>query len=166
MKYLLTILTMIAGFLFQTTILQEIRIFGILPNLALILIVVFSIRFDLSLCISAAITGGILQDFFFSPAFGIYTLIYLVIAIAVSEISDIFFEESGAAPILMMLFSTACQYLLMIVIYYFAGMQFNLSAIFLRMIAPEMVLNAIICWGVFRLFSKNFEKYEKKGVGR
>ena len=109
MKYLLTILTMIAGFLFQTTILQEIRIFGILPNLALILIVVFSIRFDLSLCISAAITGGILQDFFFSPAFGIYTLIYLVIAIAVSEISDIFFEESGAAPILMMLFSTACQ---------------------------------------------------------
>ncbi|HKL11358.1 MAG TPA: rod shape-determining protein MreD [Clostridia bacterium] len=166
MKYGLTALTMFAGFLLQTTLLQHVRIFGVLPNLALVLVVVFSVRLKMPMGICAAVTGGVLQDFFFSPAFGIYTLIYLTVAISVSVISGNFFEESGATPLIMIAIATIGQYFMMIVIYYFAGMQFNLSAIFLRMILPELLINAIFCWALYKIFGRILSKMSFKRLGR
>jgi rod shape-determining protein MreD len=163
MKYGLTVLTITIGFLLQTTLLQHIRVFGAIPNLALVLVVVFSIRYEISIAICAAVAGGLLQDFFFSPAFGIYMLIYLTIAVSVSAISGNFFEESGVTPIVMMVFSTVCQYVMMIVIYYFAGMQFDLFAIILRMIIPELALNIAFCWVAYKFVGNIIVKYGTAG---
>ncbi len=165
MKYGLTFLTMTIGFLIETTLLQHMRIFGAIPNLTLILVVVFSIRYEMPIAICAAVAGGVLQDFFFSPAFGIYMLIYLAIAVSVSAISGNFFEESGVTPIVMIAFSTVCQYLMIIVIYYFAGMKFDLSAIILRMIIPELALNIIFSWLVYKFVGNIIVKYGST-VGR
>ena len=165
MKYGLTFLTMTIGFLIETTLLQHMRIFGAIPNLTLILVVVFSIRYEMPIAICAAVAGGVLQDFFFSPAFGIYMLIYLAIAVSVSAISGNFFEESGVTPIVMIAFSTVCHYLMIIVIYYFAGMKFDLSAIILRMIIPELALNIIFSWLVYKFVGNIIVKYGST-VGR
>lgn len=159
MKYALTVLTMIIGFLIGTTLLQHMRIFGAIPNLTLILVVVFSIREEMPIAICAAATGGLLQDFFFSPAFGMYMLIYLTIAVSVSAISGNFFEGSGVTPIVMIAFSTVFLYAMVIVIYYFAGMKFELSAIILHMIIPELILNIIFCWIVYKFFGNILVKY-------
>jgi rod shape-determining protein MreD len=163
MKYGLTVLTMTIGFLLQTTLLQHIRVLGAIPNLALVLVVIFSIRYERPIAICAAVAGGVLQDFFFSPAFGIYMLIYLTIAVSVSAISGNFFEESGVTPIVMIVFSTVCQYVMMIVIYYFAGMQFDLLAIILRMIIPELALNIAFCWIAYKFVGNIIVKYGTAG---
>ncbi len=166
MKYAITSLTMFAGFILQTTLLQHIRIFGVLPNLAIVLLVVFSVRLKMPMGICAAVAGGLLQDIFFSPAFGIYTLIYLTVAFSVSALSGNFFEESSATPIVMIAFATICQYFMMIVIYYFAGMQFDLSAIFLRMVLPELLINAILCWALYKIFGRILGKIGFESAGR
>ncbi|PLX32801.1 MAG: rod shape-determining protein MreD [Clostridiales bacterium] len=166
MRYVITALTMFAGFMLQTTLLQHIRIFGVLPNLAIALVVVFSVRLKMPMGICAAAAGGILQDLFFSPAFGMYTLIYLTVAFSVSAISGNFFEDSSATPIIMIAFATICQYLMMIVIYYFAGMQFNLSAIFLRMLLPELLMNAVLCWALYKIFGRILGRIGFESAGR
>jgi rod shape-determining protein MreD len=163
MKYGLTVLTMTIGFLLQTTLLQHIRILGAIPNLALILVVIFAIRHEMPIAICAAVAGGVLQDFFFSPAFGMYMLIYLTIAVSVSAISGNFFEESGVTPIVMIAVATVCQYVMMIVIYYFAGMQFDLSAIIMRMIIPELALNIAFCWVTYKYVGNIIVKYGTAG---
>ncbi|MBK5251605.1 MAG: rod shape-determining protein MreD [Peptostreptococcaceae bacterium] len=163
MKYGLTVLTMTIGFLLETTLLQHMRILGAIPNLALVLVVVFSIRYEMPIAICSAVAGGILQDFFFSPAFGMYMLIYLTIAVSVSAISGNFFEESGVTPIVMIAFSTVCQYSVMIVIYYFAGMQFDLSSIILRLILPELALNIVFCWIAYKFIGNIIVKYGTAG---
>ncbi|GEM_PF-2489426 len=166
MKYGITAFTMFAGFILQTTLLQHIRAFGVMSNLALVLIVVFSVRCIMPVGIFSAVVGGVLQDFFFSPAFGMYTLIYLTVAFSISAIKGSFLKESGATPVVMVAFATICQYFMMIVIYYFAGMRFNLLAIFLRMILPELFLNIIFCWILYKIFGRVLGKMGFVNIGR
>lgn len=166
MKYGIAALTMFSGFILQTTILQHFRIFGVIPNLALVLVVVFSVRLKMPMGIFAAAAGGLLQDFFFSPAFGMHTLIYLTAAFSVSAISGNFFEDSGATPIVMIVLATSIQYFMMTVIYYFAGMQFDLWAIILRMILPELLVNSIFCWALHKTFGRIMGRMGFESVGR
>lgn len=165
-QQVMTVLTMLAAFLIQTTLLQHFRILGALPNLTLILIVVFSIQFEKPVGIYAALAGGILQDFFFGQAFGLFTLIYLTVALLADQIKDHFFKESDLTPVLMIFMATAYHYFLLMGVYYFAGKQFLLPAILLKLLAPELIYNGVVCWGVYRIFGRVISKYGIETSGR
>lgn len=81
-------------FLLQTTVIPEIRIGGVHPNLVIMTLVVTLLIFDGKEGFIVAILSGLLQDVFLSKAIGINTLIYLLIALVLYRFKEVFFSEN------------------------------------------------------------------------
>lgn len=149
----------LAAFLLQTTVLQQMRTGCALFNLTLIVTVAVSLRWDRSSALAAALTGGVLQDLFFSPALGLHVLIYATAAGLITSIKGQFFKESPATPLLMILFATLYYYMILIGVYYFAGRHFELPAVLLKLAGPELLYNSLVCWIVCGLFGRVADRF-------
>ena len=147
-------------FLVQITLVQQIRVVGIVPNLILIMIVMSVLIFDDKEGIYLAVTFGMLQDILVSKALGISILIYLIIAILLYSVKDFLLNDYKLSAVLGILFSTI-----------FYHLMFNLICILLRdttrtilfmieITLLETIYNTLIMFVVYGFVFKHIKGYE------
>lgn len=137
-------------FILHSTVFQFLRIYGIMPNISLIFIVVFSAIFPEKEGLILALFLAIFQDVFLSMTLGINLLIYVPIALVIHMMEDSLFKDNFLTPVAFLGISTLFYYLA-----YFSFMYFLDGNVVFKpyMIVgiKEMLYNIVV--GVF-VYSK------------
>ena len=94
MKYRYGFIAFLIAFLLQSSVLHNISLFGVAPNLVLVLVIVSSFLFDELHGAVFGILFGLLQDMFFSDFVGISAIAYFLVALAVMEAKRYLYRDN------------------------------------------------------------------------
>ena len=132
------------SFLLQCTVLNTIAVFGITPNILLVLTIVYSFFFQKMDGIVFSILFGLIQDMFFGQVVGISPLIYFAVGMLLKMVRSVVFRDNKLLLILVTaaatLFYTAAYWALNSMM-----LQADMSLIYwLKSVPVSIVWNYIV----------------------
>ncbi|HAQ41232.1 MAG TPA: rod shape-determining protein MreD [Clostridiales bacterium] len=161
-KFSLMAAVIVVSFIIQTSLFNFFNIFGTLPNLSLILLVIFAMMTD-------GITGGILgiitgvmYDAMIYDVFGVYTLAYFFIGSVIGTFNDDMLRENYASYITVTAVSTVVMHLLIYLILFFLRYRVENAGGIISNILVETVFNTVLVIFVNKLVIKIFNKFNVK----
>ncbi|MFA5525133.1 MAG: rod shape-determining protein MreD [Tissierellales bacterium] len=144
MRYFIIAIIVLVNFILQSTILQYISIFGVIPNTSLILIVCISILAGKKTGSILGLILGFLQDMFFYDVIGIHALIYFIIGYTIGLTDKKVFKENLFLPFIFTALSTISFHLIYYIFMYFQSISIDLIVFFRNIVIIEMVYNSIL----------------------
>lgn len=144
MNQLLIAVTLVFNLILQTTILQHFRIFGIIPNTTLILLVVFAILFGRKKGAGIGLIAGLLQDILIGKILGVNALVYMLIGLGIGSFENKIFKDHAVTPIFFTLLATLSYHLMHYLIMYTVNDRVDIILLFTKVIAIEAVYNSVI----------------------
>lgn len=152
----------VAGFIIQTSLFNFFNILGAIPNLSLILVVIFALMTD---NITGGILGiitGIMYDAMIYNVFGVYTLIYFFIGAIIGTYSDDMLRENYAAYSSVTAISTLVSHFLLFLILFFLKYRVGNAGSILSSIIIEVAINSVLVIFVIKLIVLIFDKLNIK----
>lgn len=137
-------------FLIQGTMLQSIRVANVIPNLSIIVLVLFVIYYDNRSVLILGLSLGILQDLFSSPLLGINIFLYVLIGLLIINFESVFNKGNFISPIFLISISTGLYHVLYFAILKILNMNFSLYRLF-DVVIIELALNIIFGLILYRL---------------
>lgn len=140
----------------QATILQDVKFFGVAPNVALVFLIFFAFwEKDYKNAFFSAIILGVLFDVLSGPFFGTFLLIFLFLAFLIYISAKVIISSDNNFAFLgIIFFGTIFYYIL----YYFCINSFHifglvdyniaLNAIFFETLALEVALNSLLAFAL------------------
>ena len=156
MNILVIFLIIIINFIFQSTILSHINIFGVLPNTSLIIVVVIALLRGRKIGSVAGLLTGLLQDIIFSPVIGVNGFIYFFIGYFVGMTENKLSKDNILIPIIITAGVTISYHLLYYLFMFFLAQSVSFSIFFKKVVLFEMVYNSILSILFYKWFSKMF----------
>lgn len=161
-KICIMITIIIINFIFQTSLYSFVSLFGVVPNISLILLVIFSIMTNGIIGGFLGLLTGFLYDIMLQEVFGIYTLIYFVIGALIGSFSEELNRENyvlyGTTTFLASIF----MHLSMFVILFFLRYRVDSTYSILGIIIFEVILNTVLSFFVLKLIIKLFTRISFK----
>ena len=161
-KFSLMAALIVIGFIVQTSLLSFFNIFGVVPNLSLVLLVVFSMM-------SNGITGGILgiitgamYDAMIYDVFGVYILVYFLIGSIIGTYTGDILKENYTAYMAVSAISTVCMHFLLYLILFFLRFRVENAINIVKGILLEIILNTVLIIFVHKLIIIIFNKLDVK----
>lgn len=152
----------VVSFIIQTSFFSFFNILGTVPNLSLIIVVIFALMTD-------GITGGILgiitglmYDAMIYDVFGVYTLVYFFIGSIVGTYSDDMLRENYAAYTTVTALATIICHFLLYVILFFLKYRVGNAGSILGSILIEIIFNMVLVIFVLKLIITIFDKMNIK----
>lgn len=156
-KYSFIAVSIVLSFILQTSLFKFIDLIGTLPNLSLVLVVIFSMMTN---GIAGGLIGlftGILYDCMMYDVFGIYTLVYFIIGALMGIYADDMQRDNFAAYTFVAFLSTIVFHFLLYTIMFFLRYRLDGVASFFPSILLEAVLNGLVIIVVLKLILKVFD---------
>lgn len=150
------------SFIFQTSFLCFFNVFGAVPNVSLILIVIFAMMSD---GITGGILGiitGVLYDAMLYDVFGVYTLVYFFIGAVIGSYSDSMMRENHAVYCAVTLVSTIAMHFLLYLVLYFLKYSVGNAVFVFKSIFVEAALNTVLVIFVLKFTVFIFSKLNMK----
>ncbi len=135
----------------QATFLNTIDIFGIKPNLIIVLIVSISLLEGRGYGALVGFFAGLCLDSVVGVALGYQALIGMLLGIALGNINKRFFKENIFVMLICTFISTILYESAVIVISYGLGLRVNYIETLKNIILPEAVVNSILAVFIFVL---------------
>lgn len=157
MKTLIIGIIIIVNFILQSTVLQSISIYNIIPNTSLILVICFAINSDKKKGALIGLIIGILQDIIFGKLVGLNALVYMVIGYLITLTNKNIFKENYIIPFLFTAIGTAFYYLFGTFFIYFLGYDMDFFNIFKNMLIIEVIYNSIISLFIYKYVYKIYK---------
>ncbi|NLL69782.1 MAG: rod shape-determining protein MreD [Epulopiscium sp.] len=162
MRILVISLLLLSYLILQPTYIQYLRIMGVVPNLAVMIIVSFAL---LRGSVEGAIIGfsiGLLQDVFFGRGIGFQALIGMFIGYVCGIPSQKYYRENYILPFFLIIVSTFAQGMCTYVFTFLIRGRTNFLFFFNRIIIPEVVYTAALSLLIYRLIYGINEKIEAR----
>ncbi|MFZ5965931.1 MAG: rod shape-determining protein MreD [Bacillota bacterium] len=150
MRIFAVAMIIISNFLLQSTLFQHFRVFDVLPNTALIIVVLFALLWGSKRGATIGFFTGLLQDIFFSKLIGINTLIYMIIGYQVGYFEKKIFKENYLTPVFFVGISTILYHLFHYVISYMYNTRVELFAVFKGIVITEVIYNALLSFYLYK----------------
>lgn len=115
MKFILIILLLFLAILLQTTLLTHLSIFGVLPNLILIIIILISLTNNWQKSLVSALFGGLLLDLFSGWPLGPFSLSSAIISLILNFAKFYLFTRINFLVILVAIISGTIFYDLLVI---------------------------------------------------
>ena len=132
------------SFLLQCTVLNTVAVFGITPNILLVLTIVYSFFFQKMDWIVFSILFGLIQDMFFGQVVGISPLIYFAVGMLLKMVRSVVFRDNK----LLLILVTAAATLFYTAVYWALNsmmLQADMSLIYwLKSVPVSIVWNYIV----------------------
>lgn len=158
MKLRYTILIFAAAFLIQSTLLNELSLFGVTPNLILCLVTLFSFWFDGYGAMGAGIVFGLLQDLCFGELIGTAAIGYFVISLGIWLTKHLLYRDNVLSVFFLTLMSTIAYELLYWMI--LAALGGTAQILYMLSILPLLIIyNCGLTIGAYLLFGRRLIKY-------
>lgn len=144
MNKLILYLLLLLSFIIQSTLLQFIQIYGVIINLSLVVLVVISLQTNELYGGTLGLMLGILCDIFYSPYFGINTVIFMSIGYLLGNISENVYKFDFLTNLYFTIISTFFFHSMYYLINFFLKLQANSIVFMFKTIIIEVVLNVLI----------------------
>jgi len=158
MQYLIIVLSIIANFVIQGAIMPYFRIFGKVPNISLVLIVIFSLAKGKYYGGIIGLIVGLIRDILFSTSIGLNALIYFFIGYLIGFVEDAFARDSIISPVVLTIISTVVYNVLYSTMLYLlrwdTSLEFTVKSIF----SFEIIYNAFVSIIMYKIFQKIFSQ--------
>lgn len=158
LNYIFTALILISNFILQSTVLQHFRVFGVIPNTSLIIVVIFALLGGKYKGACTGLVAGLIQDVFFGGVIGINALIYFLIGYMVGLLDDKVFKENLILPFLTILGSTIVYNLMYYLFMIFLSRDISFTVVIKDILLKEIIYNSIISIFVYRKILKHYKE--------
>ncbi|HSH36013.1 rod shape-determining protein MreD [Schnuerera sp.] len=156
MTTFITILIIIINFILQSTIFQYFKIFEVVPNTSLVIIVVIALLKGKKTASIMGLLAGLLQDIIFSSVIGINGFIYFFVGYLVGMAENRLSKDNILIPFIMTIFSTIFYHLVHNLFMFFLSYNINFLVFFKNVIIIEIFYNSLISIILYKWFSKVF----------
>lgn len=157
-KFSLMAVFIVISFIIQTSFFNFFSIFGAVPNLTLILVVIFALMTDGVMGGVLGIIAGLMYDTMIYDVFGVYTLIYFFIGSIIGAYSDDMLRENYAAYTTVTALSTVVMHFILYIILFFLRYRVgNAGSIFVSILV-EIVFNTVFSIFILKLIVLIFDK--------
>ncbi|MGE5329761.1 MAG: rod shape-determining protein MreD [Deltaproteobacteria bacterium] len=151
MRFLLTAVVFLVAGIIQTSLFEYIRIFDVVPNLFLVIVICFSLLKEGLEGGFIGALGGIIEDAVMAASLGLYTLLNTFLGISIGLVNKRVVRENLFVSIFFVfIFSLIYESIFYFVVFFFSGQQDILYA-FNKIIIPESIYNAAITIIIFPL---------------
>jgi rod shape-determining protein MreD len=151
MKNIIFYLLLLVSFIFQSTVLQFVTVFGVVINITLVMLVVMSLQTNEIYGGTLGLMLGMFNDLLYYQSFGINSLIFLVIGFSLGSLSENVYKFDLLTNFYFTVAATVVFHLLFYVINYFLKID-SVSIIYMfRPILIELILNVIILMPILKL---------------
>ncbi len=144
MKDRYLILTAFIVVVLQITVLQFISFANVVPNLALIMVVVFTMYLDEFKALKFAAYLGVLLDVLAGKGLGIYLAAFIVISYLVGKMGASIFKDNFVTPILFISLSTVLLFLYFSLLDYFSVGFYHGLLWSVKVLLVELIYNSLI----------------------
>ncbi len=162
-KIILMSSIIVLGFILQTSFLVFFNYINVLPNLSLILLVIFAMLSDGLTGGYLGILTGILFDAMIYDIFGVYTLIYFFIGAIIGNINDDMLRENFLVYSTVTGISTVVMHFLLYLILFFLRFRVQSALNILPGIFFEALVNSVLVVLVLKLVMFVFDRFKVKG---
>lgn len=152
-KVLVLFLLSILFFLLDNILVPFLSIRNIYPSLLLVFIVCYSIVNGAWEGLWLGVFCGLLQDVYFTSAFGLNALVNMIVCIAAGVIGNNIFKEKRLIPVTSCFLLSFLKGILLLLILYLSGVYIDVKNIFFI-----SVYNTIICLIIYKKVYKFCEK--------
>lgn len=153
---IIILLIIIINFIFQSTILPRLSLFGVVPNTGLIIVVLISLLKGKGIGSIVGLLIGLLQDIIFSTVIGVNGIIYFFIAYIIGVNEGKLTKDNMLIPIFITFLSTLSYHLLYYVFMFFLGHSINFSIFFKKVVLLETLYNSILSILFYKFFNRIF----------
>jgi len=150
----------VLNLIFSTTLLQLFRIFDVVPNTALIIIVLLVIHFGFRDALIFALFAGVLHDLFISLSLGPNVLIFCGIALIVALIEDSLSKANYFGPGMLIMLSTIIYHGVYFVFMYFLRNNIGFGLLLYRIVPVELIYNVVLTLLIYGFTAKKFADVE------
>jgi len=152
----------IINFIFQTSLYNYLNIFGVIPNISLIFVVIFAMMTNGIIGGAVGILTGFLYDIMLYDVFGVYTLIYFIIGAVIGSFSEYVNRENYTLYSLATLLSTLFLHISLYIVLFF--LKYNIESVtsILKNIVLEIILNTFVSIFVLKFIIYLFNKFNIK----
>ena len=168
MAYIYSLTILFLAFFLQTSFLGNMRILYLIPNLVLILLIIFSFSRSVKEVTTFAFIFGLLMDLLFGFFFGFHLLFFLFLVL----FTNIFSKEGKSASLIRVLGVT---FMASIVYSIFLGINLYISEVSLNfgnvaLLLGQVFINLLFCFILFSMlvnyfhFLKTNENHAKQRV--
>lgn len=153
---------LVLAILLQTTVFPWLEIYGIVPNLILVVVILTSLSVDWQMALPLALLGGLSLDLFSTNQFGIFALTLIIISFFFSFLKSYLFARANIfVSLVAVLVGTVLYYLVAILLAdFFSLLNLPVSAILSRenifiRLSIEFIYNLVGTIFVFFCFFQN-----------
>lgn len=153
MKRLYIILIVFVNLILQITLYNFVKIFDVVPNIALILVVLFSLTTNEYMGGFIGLFTGILYDVLIMDIIGINALIYFIIGVTLGHFSEEINRENKILYIFVTVIATVFYHLATAFVMFFLKMDIYNILLIVDKIIIQIIINSLLCIPVQRLLS-------------
>lgn len=144
----------------ETTILHNLRIFGIAPNLILISLIVITMFFDRATILKSAFYAGLLTDLLTGRGIGIHIIFYFIVVLCILKFESIIFKDNYLPSLALIFMFTVAYNLYIVGINLFGLLREGLAYEFLVQSGVESLYNIITGYLFYKIV--HFSVYGKR----
>ncbi len=162
-KIVITILIVVICFLLQTTLVQNIRVAGVIPNLMLLVVVFISYLNGVYYGMTVGMTVGLLFDFLYASLIGINMLAFLLIGYFCGLLSRLYRSGNYLIPLVMVSIS---EFIYGVITYFTDFLlrgKLNIGYYFGKVMLPELVYTIVVGILLYGLVCLMYEDRDLKG---
>lgn len=152
----------ISALIIQTTILVDLFINGLKPDLLLIIVVLTSIILGKHHGVTIGFFSGLLEDLASGTFFGLNTLIKMFIGFIFGSVEQQVFKEHRMLPLLAMSIATVLNYVLSLAFLVLLGANINFNMTLLYNLLMVLTYNVIISLFAHKLLYRFSLVFKKK----
>lgn len=142
---------LLAGVIFQSSLMDKITVFGVMPDLVTILAVSFGLIFGPVRGAAAGAVGGMLLDLLLGRFLGLHALTRGLAGYVAGLAEPRIWKDNLAVPAFACFFLTLLSELLVYVLLSVSGRGFDLIAAWRGIILPSAVYNGLLGVPIYRL---------------
>lgn len=147
------VLTILAAFIIQSSILPALSIGQIKPNLMLIVVAAYSFMLGDRAGIFVGCLGGIVQDIFYGQVLGLSGIIYALIGYFCGKFKNLLYVEDLSFPLLMIAISDFAYGFLNYIFLFLVRNRLYLRTFIRIIILPEMLYTVLLGIVIYPLLS-------------
>ncbi len=160
LTFLYLILLIVALYFFQVFVIDNRDLFGVKPNLILILVIVVSLWYGIYKGTIFAFIIGFITDIIFGNTSGMFLISYTLTGAITGLINYNYRRENKISLVYVTLISTAIFEVIQYMEYLFLTHTYSSILYFIRQIILASILNTIIVFIIYRLIYKVVEYFE------
>lgn len=153
------VITILAAFIIQTSVMPALSIGQITPNLMLIVVTSYSFMLGDRPGILVGCLSGIVQDIFYGQVLGFSGMVYALIGYLCGKFKKVLYVEDLSFPLLMIAISDLVYGFLNYVFLFLVRNRLYIRLFFRTMVLPEMLYTVLVSIVVYPLLSLLYRRF-------